>query len=397
MAIDDVKTIPTAQLASYSLNGVAFDGKSSQEYPCSLKISGYARAARFKILLDSNSPDSNAPNSNPPDTNKTIKNPKAFPRRQAHLLHHNTADISLTLNDSWKFVPADYEELMQADQALHLRLFKSSFPLESVLGWSLLMLGIIAGFIYLLAFQIAPILAPQIAKTIPDSTISKLSAQGFQLFNQQHLKPSQLPTAEQQRLEQLFRQSLPGQSSADQSSIGSQQSLKIYFRHSKSLGANAFALPGGELIFTDALIQLADNDAELIAVFLHEYGHLKYNHTLIQILQNTILLSGFYFALGDINTFSATLLDIGPATLIWLKYSQNFETQADAYAIKQLQANGIGLNHFENILIKLETANTMSAEEPQDINNTATTRLPSLFITHPVTHKRLEALRESEN
>ncbi|MEB3735127.1 M48 family metalloprotease [Halopseudomonas pachastrellae] len=51
-----------------------------------------------------------------------------------------------------------------------------------------------------------------------------------------------------------------------------ERTLKVHFRSAPALGANAFALPGGHLVFTDAMVELAQHDDELVAVLAHEAG-----------------------------------------------------------------------------------------------------------------------------
>jgi Zn-dependent protease with chaperone function len=47
---------------------------------------------------------------------------------------------------------------------------------------------------------------------------------------------------------------------------------KLHFR--KMDQPNALALMSGDIIFTDAFIDLAENNEEVLAVFFHEIGHL---------------------------------------------------------------------------------------------------------------------------
>ncbi len=56
--------------------------------------------------------------------------------------------------------------------------------------------------------------------------------------------------------------------------------MTVEFRASPIIGANAFALPGGIVIVTDQLMQLAEHDDEILAVLAHEIGHVKHRHVL---------------------------------------------------------------------------------------------------------------------
>ena len=75
--------------------------------------------------------------------------------------------------------------------------------------------------------------------------------------------------------------------------------MSLAFRRGRDLGANAFALPDGVIVFTDELIGLLESDAEILAVFAHEYGHVVERHSLRQILQDSAIAVLSFLLIGE--------------------------------------------------------------------------------------------------
>lgn len=96
---------------------------------------------------------------------------------------------------------------------------------------------------------------------------------------------------------------------------------------------NAAALPGGQVLIFDGLIQQADSPDELAGVLAHEIGHVRKRHVMTAILRQfgmSILVSGMSSGLG------------GDALgLISLDYSRDAESEADGYARTRLAAADI--------------------------------------------------------
>lgn len=96
---------------------------------------------------------------------------------------------------------------------------------------------------------------------------------------------------------------------------------QLNFRKNPVIGANAFALPGGYMLITDELIDLANNNDEIVAVLAHELGHVKGRHALRQTLQGTV--SGFIIIAitGDVSSIASGL----PALMMNISYSRELE------------------------------------------------------------------------
>jgi predicted Zn-dependent protease len=96
--------------------------------------------------------------------------------------------------------------------------------------------------------------------------------------------------------------------------------------------ANAFALPGGNILVTDKLVFLMSTPGECAAVLAHEIGHIEKKHTLSKLLTNftaSVLL-------GD-----KTLAAEAAQMLATSAYSRRQEESADDFALDLLEKSGI--------------------------------------------------------
>lgn len=106
----------------------------------------------------------------------------------------------------------------------------------------------------------------------------------------------------------------------------------------KALGPNAFALPGGDIVITDALLELlADEPDAVMTVLAHELGHVRHRHGLRMVLRAGAISVVTSVIVGD---FSA-LLATAPAVLASNAYSRDNEREADRYGRTLARAGGI--------------------------------------------------------
>ena len=152
--------------------------------------------------------------------------------------------------------------------------------------------------------------------------------------------------------------------------------LRIY--ESQAIGPNAFALPSGLIVATEAFIELCENEEQMVAVFLHEIAHVELQHGLRSLIQDSGLFLMLSMVIGDLSSLGGMAASL-PALAIESRYSQNFETEADLYAGKVLEANGIGAEAMKDILILLHS-------DLPDLD------IVQFLATHPDLEERLEAL-----
>ncbi len=217
-----------------------------------------------------------------------------------------------------------------------------------------------------------PLFADVIAQQLPEKSIAKLGEQVLESLDESVFKPSELPADRQKQLIAGFEKlSSPN---------GKTISHTIRFRKSPEIGANAFALPSGDIVMTDELVTLAKDDREILGVLAHELGHLDKRHSLRQLLQGTIVGLVVSWYLGDVSSILAS----APAAILQARYSRDFEREADAFGAAMLERNNISPSYLASMLERLESAHGREhGEEGNDY-----------FATHPGTSERVRVLRE---
>ena len=119
---------------------------------------------------------------------------------------------------------------------------------------------------------------------------------------------------------------------------GSAPHYELAFRDGREVGANAFALPGGDMVLTDQLVERVHGDREmLIGVLGHELGHLQRRHGMRMLVQASVLGAAAGALYGDFSTLFALV----PTWLAQASYSRDAEREADVESVRLLRANGI--------------------------------------------------------
>src|SRR5215813_9824790 len=103
---------------------------------------------------------------------------------------------------------------------------------------------------------------------------------------------------------------------------------------------NAFALPGGPIFITEALLSQLNTEDEVAGVLSHETIHVLARHSAQQIASSDLtngLLGAISVASGDASTTQTAAV---VAQLISLRYSREDETQADTLGVCLMIAAG---------------------------------------------------------
>ena len=213
-----------------------------------------------------------------------------------------------------------------------------------------------------------PLAASFVADRLPAAAVNGLGAHVLAVLDRTMFSPSAIPIERQARLMISFEAlRLPGETDTWQH--------QILFRRADALGANALALPSGEIVLTDGIVSLAQDDRELLAVLAHEAGHVQRRHGVRHLLQNSVVALLITWYVGDVGTLAAA----APTAMLQAKYSRDFEREADEYAAQALRRNGIDLDHMRNILERLAGSHGGPAA--------------SYLSSHPPTEERLRQLR----
>jgi len=213
-----------------------------------------------------------------------------------------------------------------------------------------------------------PWVSARVADALPESAAETVSVRVLAVLDERYLSPSRLPEARQAAIAARFAaMSAPGVPTVR---------AHLVFRANRAMSANALALPSGTIILTDDLVALARRDNELMAVLAHELGHVEGRHGMRQAVQGTLvgLLAAWF--LGDVSSVVAA----APAALLEAKYSRDAEREADIFAERLLQANGISPRCLADILQRLDHAESASGTASE------------LLSTHPETIRRVETI-----
>jgi Zn-dependent protease with chaperone function len=221
-----------------------------------------------------------------------------------------------------------------------------------------------------------PYVADKLAFKLPDKALIAVSRQALSTADKQFLLPSKLTPERQAQLRARLAtvvfphiQKIP---------------TKVEFRDGGKLGANAFALPDGTIVFMDQLVNLAGSDDEIVAVFAHEAGHVAYRHGIRQLIQSSIVAIALAAYFQDISSLSAAVSGF----MLQAKYSRDFEREADRYAVNVLKANNLSPQLLGTFLNKLEAAHgKRSGNEPGD-------KTLDYISSHPSTEERMQEIKK---
>jgi Zn-dependent protease with chaperone function len=212
------------------------------------------------------------------------------------------------------------------------------------------------------------------ARHIPPELEARIGQEAVEWIDRRFFEPTRLPEERRARLVARFAEIAPKGA----------RDYRIEFRRSR-IGPNALALPGGTILMTDELVQLADSDDAVLGVLAHELGHIEHRHLLRRLITSTVTGAIATLLAGDASGIATAV----PATLADLSYSRDMEREADDYAIATLRANGLPLAPLADLFEKMERAHEQrrAKDDGPDI------RLDGYLSTHPDTAERVRKLR----
>jgi predicted Zn-dependent protease len=151
---------------------------------------------------------------------------------------------------------------------------------------------------------------------------------------------------------------------------------------------NAFALPGGPVFITEALLARLQTEGQLAGVLGHEISHVVERHSAQQIAKQE-LTQGLSGALilstydpNDPGSGRTAQMALLIANLVNLKYGRGDELQADHYGVKLMGEAGYDPNAMVAVMDVL--ASSRQGGEP-----------PEFFSTHPSPENRSERIKEA--
>ncbi len=151
-------------------------------------------------------------------------------------------------------------------------------------------------------------------------------------------------------------------------------------RIADSKRVNAFAAPGGHIVFMRGLLDEAESPEEVAGVLAHEMGHVIERHGTEAVLRHMGLKVILEALLSDP---SSMMPNLGEAATLFLdlSYSREAESEADAVGLEILRAAGIRSDGLVAFFERI-------AEEHGDLPE-----FLGFLATHPATEARAEAAR----
>lgn len=264
----------------------------------------------------------------------------------------------------------EISDASQFDALLAETGYRDSAVVRMQQSWRNALLGLIATIaILVLAYLYAlPAAANLVAKALPQSVERSISTGTLEFLDKRIFAPSQLPAARREAINQHFQMMVPPKEGAP--------SYEIVFRKSK-IGPNAFALPSGQIIMTDEMVKLMNNDEQIMGVLAHELGHLHERHLMRRIVQSSAIGALVTVMFGDVSSIVVTI----PTMMLDMKYSRDAEREADDYAIAMMKANGIPLSQLSD---SFERMKSKEGEAP-----------PPYLSSHPSTDERIRHIQNS--
>lgn len=197
---------------------------------------------------------------------------------------------------------------------------------------SLILLSVIAVpiLIWWLTTVGLPKAATALVPFVPVAVEESIGKQSMQVFDRTLLSESELSPELQQSIRSQWQNAL------EKLQLSSGYQYQLHFRASKTLGANAFALPGGYLTITDELVKRLETQPDaILAVLLHEVGHVEHRHGMTlaaQATASTIVMSVLF---SDLEGITEAVLGTG-TSLVQSAFSRDMERQADYFSTQSL-------------------------------------------------------------
>ena len=273
--------------------------------------------------------------------------------------------------------------------------------------WSVLLAVLLLAGVSVWAFYRwgTPWAAAQITRHVPLAWELALTDQAMREIDGKYVQPSKLPPARQAELRAGFDKLVALIGPDLQRYPAYRPRFRLEFR--SGMGPNAFALPGGTIVMTDALVEQAraipnTGDTALLGVLAHEIGHVENRHTTRMVVEQGVLNIGLGLALGDVSTIVST----GASLLTGLSYRRSHETESDCYAVAMMKKAGLPTAPMADLLLGVEhqteekmrhdgqsAGASAPAEKTEPVSHQ---QQADWFSTHPDTVGRAERLKAGQ-
>ncbi|MCT8159298.1 M48 family metallopeptidase [Pseudoruegeria sp. SHC-113] len=154
---------------------------------------------------------------------------------------------------------------------------------------------------------------------------------------------------------------------------------------------NAFALPGGYVVFFRGMIDAADHPDEIAAVMAHEIGHVVSRDPARHALRSAGSIGVLGLLFGDFAGGAVVLLLA--EQLISANYSQEAERAADGFGLGLMEAAGLDAEQMARMFERLQAEEQAVTGDSASEEAAETAGLLRYFLSHPQTSERIAAVR----
>ena len=161
---------------------------------------------------------------------------------------------------------------------------------------------------------------------------------------------------------------------------------KIKIHISKDPALNAFAIPGGHLVFNRGMLLAVETPEEILGVASHEIAHAVERHTMRSMIQGLGIYALITIFLGDVSGLGVILIDQGRA-LLQNGFSRSQERAADAVGVHLLleaKIDPVGMIAFFE---RLQAEGKSRGKESSAI--------AQFMSTHPLTADRIVDIKRA--
>ena len=144
---------------------------------------------------------------------------------------------------------------------------------------------------------------------------------------------------------------------------------------------NAFALPGGQIFITEALLGLLQSEDEIAAVLGHEVGHVLARHSAEHLAKQQLTQQLIGAVVVGSGSYDAAQLASLAGSMINMKHGRDDEIESDRLGLRLLREAGYDPRAMIRVMQVLEKASGGS-------------RAPEFASTHPSPANRIERIRE---
>lgn len=158
-----------------------------------------------------------------------------------------------------------------------------------------------------------------------------------------------------------------------------QTEYPLKFTVVKDKQVNAFALPGGNVVVFDAILEKMKTPEELAALLSHEVTHVKERHSLKGLARGLAGSMVISVVVGDMNAIGNIL--VSQASNIYeLGFTRDMEKEADLEGLEIMYHNKLDPKGMINLMERLH-----EEEKKYGVD-----KMPSYLNSHPMTKERID-------